>query len=73
MTTAGKGIKGFTGFFNYANEMSPSGNAPSEDCANYILSLFSDYTKYVTMQNLFHDGGFSNTGVSQVVMDKFED
>jgi enoyl-[acyl-carrier protein] reductase I len=73
MTTAGKGIKGFNGFFNYANEMSPLGNAPSEDCANYILSLFSDYTKYVTMQNLFHDGGFSNTGVSQVVMDKFED
>ena len=73
MTTAGKGIKGFTGFFNYANEMSPLGNAPSEDCASYVISLFSDYTKYVTMQNLFHDGGFSNTGVSQVVMDKFED
>jgi enoyl-[acyl-carrier protein] reductase I len=73
MTTAGKGIKGFNGFYNYANQMSPLGNAPAEDCANYILSLFSDYTKYVTMQNLFHDGGFSNTGVSQVVMDKFED
>lgn len=73
MTTAGKGIKGFNGFFNYANEMSPLGNAPAVDCANYILSLFSDYTKFVTMQNLFHDGGFSNTGVSQVVMDKFED
>lgn len=73
MTTAGKGIKGFTGFYNYADQMSPLGNAPAEDCANYILSLFSDYTKYVTMQNLFHDGGFSSTGVSQVVMDKFED
>ena len=73
MTTAGKGIKGFKGFYNYANQMSPLGNAPAEDCANYIISLFSDYTKYVTMQNLFHDGGFSNTGVSQVVMDKFED
>ena len=73
MTTAGKGIKGFNGFFNYANEMSPLGNAPAEDCANYVLSLFSDYTRFVTMQNLFHDGGFSNTGVSQVVMDKFED
>ncbi len=72
MTTAGKGIKGFTGFYNYADQMSPLGNAPAEDCANYILSLFSDYTKYVTMQNLFHDGGFSSTGVSQVVMDKFE-
>ena len=64
---------GFNGFFNYANEMSPLGNAPAEDCANYVLSLFSDYTRFVTMQNLFHDGGFSNTGVSQVVMDKFED
>jgi len=73
MTTAGKGIKGFNGFYNYADQMSPLGNAPAEDCANYILSLFSDYTKYVTMQNLFHDGGFSSTGVSQVVMDKFED
>jgi|TARA_B100000795_G_C22801789_1_gene442335 enoyl-[acyl-carrier protein] reductase I len=73
MTTAGKGIKGFNGFFNYANEMSPLGNAPSIDCANYVLSLFSDFTKYVTMQNLFHDGGFSNVGVSQTVMDKFED
>lgn len=73
MTTAGKGIKGFGGFFNYANEMSPLGNAPAVDCANYILTLFSDLTKYVTMQNLFHDGGFSNMGVSQVVMDKFED
>lgn len=73
MTTAGKGIKGFTGFYNYANEMSPLGNAPAVDCANYVLSLFSDYTKYVTMQNLMHDGGFSSTGVSQVVMDKFED
>ena len=72
MTTAGKGIKGFTGFFNYADAMSPLGNAPAEDCANYCLTLFSDFTKYVTMQNLFHDGGFSNVGVSQVVMDKFE-
>ena len=73
MTTAGKGIKGFNGFYNYADQMSPLGNAPAEDCANYIISLFSDYTKYVTMQNLFHDGGFSKTGVSQVVMDKFEE
>lgn len=72
MTTAGKGIKGFNGFYNYADEMSPLGNAPAEDCAAYCLTLFSDFTKYVTMQNLFHDGGFSNTGVSQVVMDKFE-
>lgn len=72
MTTAGKGIKGFNAFFNYADAMSPLGNAPAEDCANYTVSLFSDYTRYVTMQNLFHDGGFSNVGVSQAVMDKFE-
>ena len=72
MTTAGKGIKGFNAFYNYANAMSPLGNAPAEDCANYCVMMFSDYTKYVTMQNLFHDGGFSSVGVSQAVMDKFE-
>lgn len=71
-TTAGKGIKGFTQFFNYAESMSPLGNAPAEDCANYCVAMFSDYTRYVTMQNLYHDGGFSNTGVSQVIMDKMD-
>ena len=73
MTTAGKGIKGFGGFFNFAEAMSPLGNAPATACADYCISLFSDLTKYVTMQNLFHDGGFSFTGVSHEVMDKFED
>jgi enoyl-[acyl-carrier protein] reductase I len=73
MTTAGKGISGFQAFLNYAEAMSPLGNAPAEDCANYCISLFSDYTKYVTMQNLFHDGGFSSVGVSQEVMNKFEE
>jgi len=72
-TTAGKGIKGFNGFYNYADKMSPLGNAPTLDCANYCLTLFSDFTKYVTMQNLFHDGGFSNVGVSQEVMDQFDE
>ena len=71
MTTAGSGVKGFDGFYKYADMMSPLGNAPSEDCANYVISLFSDLTKMVTMQNLFHDGGFSFTGVSQEVMDNF--
>lgn len=71
MTTAGSGIKGFDGFFNYADQMSPLGNATSEACADYCVTLFSDLTRYVTMQNLYHDGGFSNTGVSQQVMDKF--
>ena len=71
MTTAGSGVKGFTEFVAFAEEMSPLGNAPAEACANYCVSLFSDFTKYVTMQNLFHDGGFSFTGVSQEVINKF--
>ncbi len=72
-TTAGKGVKGFDGFIKYADEMSPLGNASAEDCANYTLTLFSDLTKKVTMQNLFHDGGFSNMGVSDQIMAKFEE
>ncbi len=67
-TTAGSGVKGFDGFFDYAEKMSPLGNATSDDCANYCISLFSDYTRMVTMQNLFHDGGFSFTGVSNEVV-----
>jgi len=70
-TTAGQGIKGFDGFINYAEKMSPLGNATALDCADYTITLFSDLTRRVTMQNLFHDGGFSNTGVSQEVIDKF--
>ena len=70
-TTAGKGVKGFDGFIAYAEKMSPLGNATADDCADYTISLFSDLTRKVTMQNLFHDGGFSNTGVSDAVMDKF--
>jgi enoyl-[acyl-carrier protein] reductase I len=71
MTTAGSGVKGFDGFFKYADEISPLGNATSYDCARYCVSLFSDLTKAITMQNLFHDGGFSNTGISGKVMEKF--
>lgn len=71
-TTAGSGIKGFDGFINYAEKMSPLGNASADDCANYIVTLFSDFTKYVTMQNLFHDGGFSNTGVTLDVIEQME-
>jgi enoyl-[acyl-carrier protein] reductase I len=70
-TTAGSGVKGFDGFFKYADQMSPLGNASSEACADYCISLFSDLSKMVTMQNLFHDGGFSFTGVSQEIMDGF--
>ena len=73
VTTAGSGVKGFDGFIKYADEMSPLGNAGAIDCANYCITMFSDLTKYVTMQNLFHDGGFSNTGVSQSVIERFND
>lgn len=67
-TTAGTGIKGFGDFFDYANAIAPLGNASAEDCANYCITLFSDLTKMVTMQNLYHDGGYVNTGVSDFVM-----
>lgn len=69
-TTAGSGVKGFDGFINYAEAMSPLGNASGADCANYCVTLFSDMTRFVTMQNLFHDGGFSFTGVTQEVIEK---
>lgn len=68
-TTAGTGIGGFNSFYEFAEKMSPLGNATAEDCANYIVSLFSDYTRMVTMQNLFHDGGYSMTGISAEVLD----
>jgi enoyl-[acyl-carrier protein] reductase I len=68
-TTAGSGVSGFDAFFEYSNKMSPLGNASAEACANYCVSLFSDLTKMVTMQNLFHDGGFSFTGISQALVD----
>ncbi|MCL7763114.1 SDR family oxidoreductase [Polaribacter sp. Z014] len=71
-TTAGNGVKGFDGFINFSEKMSPLGNASAADCADYTISLFSDLTKKVTLQNLFHDGGFSNMGISNAVMDKFE-
>jgi len=70
-TTAGTGVKGFNAFINYAEKMSPLGNATAEDCANYTVALFSDLTRKVTMQNLFHDGGFSFTGVSQEIIETF--
>src|SRR6185503_13931571 len=71
-TTAGSGVKGFDGFINYAEAMSPLGNASAEDCANFCVTMFGDFTRMVTMQNLFHDGGFSFTGVTQAVIEKME-
>jgi enoyl-[acyl-carrier protein] reductase I len=72
VTTAGSGVAGFDAFYEYANKMSPLGNASAEDCANYCVSLFSDYTRMVTMQNLFHDGGFSFTGVSTPIVEQMQ-
>lgn len=69
-TTAGAGISGFDVFFNYAEMMSPLGNATGEDCANYIVAMFSDFTRMVTMQNLLHDGGFSTTGITEDLIAK---
>ena len=71
LTTAGSGVDGFDGFYKFAEDLSPLGNASAEDCANYCITLFSDYTKKVTMQNLFHDGGFSSMGMSQEVIDNY--
>ena len=70
LTTAGKGVKGLDDFLKYANLTSPLGNATAEDCANLTVSLFSDYTKRVTLQNIYNDGGFSSVGVSQEIIDK---
>jgi enoyl-[acyl-carrier protein] reductase I len=71
-TTAGSGVKGFDGFINYAEKMSPLGNADADQCADYCVTLFSDLTRMITMQNLFHDGGFSFTGVTQAVIEQME-
>ncbi len=69
-TTAGAGISGFDVFFDFADLMSPLGNASAEDCANYITVMFSDYTRMVTMQNLMHDGGFSTSGITQPLIER---
>ena len=69
-TTAGSGVSGFDAFFTYAEDMSPLGNASADECADFCIAMFSDLTRKVTMQNLFHDGGFSFTGVSQPIVEK---
>lgn len=68
-TTAGTGVGGFDVFYDYADKMSPLGNASAEACADYTITLFSDLTKMVTMQNLMHDGGFSSMGISEGIID----
>jgi len=72
MTTAGSGVKGFSDFFGYADKMSPLGNAPAEACADYCVTMFSDLTRFVTMQNLFHDGGFSNMGMNPALIESVD-
>lgn len=67
-TTAGSGVKGFKEFFDYADKMSPLGNASADACADYCVLMFSDLSRMVTMQNLFHDGGFSNMGMNPAVL-----
>ncbi|MGF1636644.1 MAG: enoyl-ACP reductase [Cyclobacteriaceae bacterium] len=69
-TTAGTGITGFDAFYEYAEMMSPLGNASGDSCADYIIAMFSDFTRMVTMQNLMHDGGFSSTGISYELMER---
>jgi enoyl-[acyl-carrier protein] reductase I len=71
LTSAGSGIKGFDGMYAYADMLSPLGNPSADDCADYCVSLFSDLTRKVTMQNLFHDGGFSASGMTQAMIDTF--
>ena len=68
ITTAGSGVKGFDAFFDYADKMSPLGNASAEACADYCVAMFSDLTRMVTMQNLYHDGGFSSMGMAPEVL-----
>jgi len=72
MTTAGSGVKGMENLFDFSNKMSPLGNASADECANYCIVMFSDLTKKVTMQNLFHDGGFSSMGMSLRAMNQYE-
>ena len=72
MTTAGQGVKGMDKLYDFANRMSPLGNASAAECADYCIVMFSDLTKKVTMQNLYHDGGFSNIGMSLRAMSTYE-
>ena len=71
-TTAGSGVKGIDSLIDFTERMSPLGNASAEDCANYVITLFSDLTKKVTMQNLYHDGGFSSMGMSERAMRQYD-
>lgn len=72
MTTAGSGVGGFDVFLDYAEKMSPLGNASASACADYCIAMFSDFTKMVTMQNLMHDGGFSSSGMTDALVEQLK-
>ena len=72
LTTAGQGIAGLGDWFKMSDELSPLGNASAEECADYVVTLFSDFTRKVTMQNLYHDGGFSQTAICPSVIEAYE-
>ncbi len=71
MTTAGSGVKGMTDLLDFSEDLAPLGNATADDCADYCITLFSDLTRKITMQNLFNDGGFSSMGMSEMAMAKY--
>lgn len=71
MTTAGSGVKGMTDLLDFAEDLSPLGNATADDCADYCITLFSDLTRKITMQNLFNDGGFSSMGMGQEAIEVY--
>ncbi len=68
-TSAGTGIKGFDGMYTFAEKLSPLGNPTADECADYCVTLFSDLTRKVTMQNLYHDGGFVTSGISEEMIE----
>lgn len=68
-TSAGTGIKGFDGMYTFADKIAPLGNPSADECADYCVTLFSDLTRKVTMQNLYHDGGFVTSGISEEMID----
>ena len=71
MTTAGSGVKGMEHLLDFSDKMSPLGNATADECADYCVMMFSDLTRKVTMQNLYHDGGFSSMGMSLRAMNQY--
>ncbi len=71
-TTAGSGVSNMGNLLTFSEEMSPLGNASANECADYVVTLFSDLTRKVTMQNLFHDGGFSNINITEQAFKTYE-